>query len=264
MIRIFPRRTKWTPIDDLSFVGNPPLFRPPDQSVFVSVTFTWDIKEGERLQRVWSNYYSDVKLGGPAFDDPGGEFEPGNFIKKGVTITSRGCIWRCPWCFVPKREGEIRELEIKNGWIVQDNNLLACSKIHLEKVFNMLSKQKHRVIFSGGLDGRLLSTWHIDRFLKLKIKELWFSCDHNLAMRTLKKVADLTQPFPQYKKRCFVMIGFNGENLHEAETRLEKVYSMGFFPFSQLYQGDQKIEYSTAWKALNRKWSRPAAYNKKS
>jgi hypothetical protein len=25
MIRVFPRRTKWTPTDELAFVGDPPL-----------------------------------------------------------------------------------------------------------------------------------------------------------------------------------------------------------------------------------------------
>ncbi len=49
MIRVFPRKTAWTPTDELAFVGDPPLFRPPEQPVMVSVTFTWDIPEGERL-----------------------------------------------------------------------------------------------------------------------------------------------------------------------------------------------------------------------
>lgn len=64
MIRVFPRKTNWTPTDDLAFVGNTPLFRPEDQPVRVSVVFTWDIPEGERLVRAWSDYYSDVKIGG--------------------------------------------------------------------------------------------------------------------------------------------------------------------------------------------------------
>jgi len=92
MIRVFPRRTKWTPDDELSFVGDPPLFRPQeDLPVSVSVTFTWDRPEGERLVKAWSELYSDVKIGGPAYGDPGGDFIPGRFIKAGAIITSRGC-----------------------------------------------------------------------------------------------------------------------------------------------------------------------------
>ncbi len=98
MIRVFTTRNKWTPTDELAFVGDPPLFRPQDRSVPVriSVTFTWYIPEGQRLLKAWSGYYDDVQLGGPAFDDKGGEFEPGRFIKHGVTITSRGCPNACP------------------------------------------------------------------------------------------------------------------------------------------------------------------------
>jgi len=261
MIRVFPTRNKWTPTDELAFIGDPPLFRPPEQSVYVSVVFTWDIQEGLRLQRAWSEFYSDVKVGGPAFDDPGGEFMPGRFIKEGVIFTSRGCPFKCPWCFVPKREGKIREFEIKEGHIIQDNNLLACSKDHLVKVFDMLQGQKG-IKFSGGLDAQLLSTWHVDQFKKLSINEMWFACDHKGALKHLERVADLTSDFSVNKKRCYVLIGFNGENILDAETRLESVYKLGFLPFAQLYRNENPMNWSKEWKKLNRKWSRPAAYRK--
>ena len=74
MIRVFPRRTKWTPIDELAFIGDPPLFRPEKQSVYVSCVFTWDKDECERLKRSWLRFYSDVRVGGPAYNDPGDEF----------------------------------------------------------------------------------------------------------------------------------------------------------------------------------------------
>lgn len=264
IVRVFPRRTKWTPDDGLVFIGDPPLFRPPDnRAIYVSIIFTWDIQEGLRLKESWKRFYSLCLLGGPAFNDPGYEFYPGDFIKLGVTITSRGCPWKCPWCFVPKREGKIRELSIKEGWIIQDNNLLACSQPHIEAVFDMLSRQKEPVEFSGGLDGRFLAQWHIDRLKQLRIKQLWFACDHKKGLPILEKIADLTSDFPINKKRCYVMIGFNGETLFEAEKRLEKVYLMGFLPFSQLYQEEEKKEYSQEWKKLNRKWCRPATYRSK-
>jgi len=262
VIRVFPRKTKWTPDDELAFIGEPPLFRPPDMDVYISVTFTWDILEGRRLLEAWSNHYSSCLIGGPAFDAYGVNFEPRRFIKQGVTITSRGCPWNCPWCFVPKREGKIRELPIKEGWIVQDNNLLACSQKHIESVFEMVSKQNNPIEFAGGLDGHFLSTWHIDWFKKLRIKQFWFACDHSRSFKRLEKIADLMADFPEQKKRCYVMIGYDVESLKDAEIRLEKVYSIGFLPFSQLYQGEEKKEYSQEWKKLNRKWSRPAAYRK--
>jgi hypothetical protein len=50
--RVFPRMTKATPVDLLSFVGDPGLFPPEVDEVHVSVTFTYDMSEAERLTRL--------------------------------------------------------------------------------------------------------------------------------------------------------------------------------------------------------------------
>jgi len=263
LIRVFPRQTKWTPTDDLAFVGYPGLIRPEKQPVRVSVTFTWDIPEGQRLFRAWADFYSDVQIGGPAFGDPGAEFEPGRFIKQGVTITSRGCVRQCGHCFVPGREGAIRELEIKDGWIVQDNNLLGCSRPHIESVFDMLRGQKKAAIFSGGLDTRLLQEWHRELIDSIRVHELWFACDSSLAIPHLIRASDILDGIPERKKRCYVMIGFKDETLEAAEARLTVVYGLGFLPFAQLYRGKGERTYDAEWKALAKKWSRPAAYRKR-
>lgn len=260
MIRVFPRRTKWTPSDELAFYGDPPLFLPNEQPVHISVTFTWHIPAALRLKQAWGQYYSDVQIGGPAFDDRGENFIPGRYIKEEVTITSRGCPHHCPWCHVPRREGAIRELPIMDGWIIQDNNLLACSREHIESVFEMLSRQPVGASFKGGLDGRLLVQWHIDLLKTIKVRELWFACDSPGALTVLAKVADLTADFPRQKKRCYVMVGYNGETLAQAEARLEHVYTLGFDPFCQLYRPEKRILYTKPWRDLARKWSRPALY----
>lgn len=261
MIRVFPVRTKWTPSDDLSFVGDPPLFRPQEMPVRISVTFTWDIPEGKRLLAAWRKYYKDVLIGGPAFNDSGGEFEPGRFIKKGVTITSRGCPKRCGFCLVSKREGQLREIQIKDGWIVQDNNLLACTRPHIEAVFDMLRHQPRPAVFSGGLDTMLLQDWHRKLIDTLRVKELWVACDSSAALKSLKRAARILEGLPQRKKRCYVMVGYDNENIADAEKRLNAVFEMGFDPFCQLYRGKKESIYSTEWRRLARKWARPAAYH---
>ena len=106
--RVFPRRTSATPDDDLAFIGDPPLALPPVDEVHVSCTFTWDRPEAERLARSWGQHGYRVSLGGPAYDAPAGDFAPGLYVKAGMTFTSRGCIRRCPFCFVPRREGQLR------------------------------------------------------------------------------------------------------------------------------------------------------------
>lgn len=261
MIRVFPFRTKWTPDDELSFVGDPPLFRPEDRStpVRVSVTFTWHRAEAERIARSWSALYDDVRIGGPAYGDPGGEFTPGRFLKKGCTITSRGCVKKCGWCV--ERFNPQRLIGIKPGWIVQDSNLLACPEAHVRAVFEMLRSQGRAIYFNGGLDKHFLKDWHRELFDSVRIGELWFACDVSSDLPWLERAAGILDGIPVEKRRCYTMIGYDAETLGESEKRLERVFELGFLPFCQLYRPDQgSKEYSTEWRALARKWSRPAAY----
>lgn len=260
MIRVFPYKTKWTPTDDMAFIGEPPLFRPSDRNipVRISVTFTWHKREAERVAKSWGQFYDDVQVGGPAYEDAGGEFTPGRFLKIGCTITSRGCPKKCGWCVVPQREGLLRELEIKDGWIVQDNNLLACSERHIRAVFDMLRAQKRRIFFNGGLDKHFLKDWHRELFDSISIGELWFACDTSLDISSLEKASRICTGISRDKLRCYVMIGFDGESLTDAERRLDRVWELGFMPFCQLYQNENPKIYPYEWRTLSRKWQRPA------
>lgn len=267
LIRVFPERNKWTPVDALAFVGYPPFdeFRPKntDTPVHVSVTFTWHRKLANELASSWGMYYRNVRIGGPAYDDPGGEFVPGRYLKVGSTITSRGCPKRCGWCKVPFSEGALREMSIHPGWIVQDNNLLACSESHLRAVFDMLRKQDRNVYFNGGLDKHYLKPWHRELFDSIPIGELWFACDQASDFAALERARLILDGIPQRKLRCYTMIGYDHETLSEAEKRIERVFRLGFLPFSQLYQpptADMPTKvYSADWKAVNKQWCRPAA-----
>lgn len=268
ILRVFPSRTSMTPTDPLAFVGEPPLFRPEVgdvDEVHISVTFTWDVEEGHRLRDAWAQHYAIVKIGGPAIDtEPPGEFIPGLYVKSGVTITSRGCPRRCPWCFVPKREGAVRELEIKPGWIVQDNNLLATSRGHQERVFEMLRTQERLVSFPGGLDSRLIDDWTTDQLRTLTIGQVFFAADSEAGLGNLEGIRERLSFLSRRQLRCYVLIGFGGESYEKARARLEAVWGMGFMPFAQLYRDTMhntahRIRYSTEWRALARLWSRPAA-----
>ncbi|KKK96436.1 hypothetical protein LCGC14_2662800, partial [marine sediment metagenome] len=72
IIRVFPRRTKATPTDPLVYCGPPDLFAEADE-IHISVAFTWDLPEAEKLVREWHNI-AHVKIGGPATGESGGDF----------------------------------------------------------------------------------------------------------------------------------------------------------------------------------------------
>ena len=238
--------------------GYPDMFSPHRVTVNVSCVFTWDKPEAEKIAEAWRGWGCKVSVGGPAYDDPGGEFTPGKFTREGVVITHRGCVRQCPWCYVPKREGnKIREIEIKTGNVLQDNNILACSRSHQDKVFSMLATQR-AIRFIGGLDTRLLTDYAIDRIRGLRVYDLWIAAD-SIGYRKsyLKAIEKLrTAGFSRKKIRCYVLIGYGKETQGQAEDRLREIYTAGALPFAQYY--DQAAN-RPAWQLLIRRWSRPAA-----
>ena len=260
--RVFPRRTSATPDDELAFVGDPPLFLPNVDEVHVSCTFTWDRPKAERLARSWSNHGYKVLLGGPAYDAPAGDFTPGVYVKAGMTITSRGCVRCCPFCFVPKREGKLRLLDIKPGWDILDNNLLACPRPHIEAVLDMLDGQPRAARFTGGIDARLCQPWFARRLGAMRMQILYTAYDVPAARphveRAIRTLAD--EGLSQRKIGCYVLVGYEGDCLEHAEARLEWVFQMGGTPFAMFYRPSDDLRFTIppAWRSFVRKWNRPA------
>jgi len=260
--RVFPRRTRATPDDALAFVGDPPLFLPQADEVHVSCCFTWDRPEAERLGRAWAAQGYRVQLGGPAYGSAAGAFEPGMYVKAGMTITSRGCIRRCPFCFVPGREGRLCLLEIKPGWDILDNNLLACPKGHIEAVLGMLDGQPKPARFTGGIDARLCRPWFARRLARMRVQILYTAFDHPSAEpdveRTVRMLRDAG--LSQRQVGCYVLVGYEGDTTAAAEERLQWVFDTGGTPFAMYYRppDDRRPHIPMAWKGLVRRWVRPA------
>jgi hypothetical protein len=225
------------------------------------VLFKHDVSLGHKLAELWERV-APVRLGGVAFDERGGDFIPGMYVKKGAVITSRGCNNRCWFCSVWRRDGEIRELTITEGWNVLDDNLLACSESHIRKVFEMLHCQKllrNRILFTGGLDTRLLKDWHIDLLVKLKPRRMFFACDSDTDLEPLIFAAWKLREagFTRSHLSCYVLIGYYGDTFDKAEMRLNAVIGAGFTPMAMLYMEDDGSK-DLEWKQFQRKWARPA------
>ncbi len=249
------------PRDSYAFIGEPPLIRPEADVVDISCTFSWDKYEAERLQAAWSQYYFNVRLGGPAYNSVIESFTPGKYIMPGVTFTSRGCANQCPWCIVPEIEGKglFEYHDFPPGYIIQDNNILQCSKTHIARVFEMLRYQGRAVTFSGGLDSRLVTGSFVDELRTVTVKQVFLACDTVKALKPLREaIKRIGLPFN--RTRCYVLLKFDpSETIEMATARLRDVAEAGAMPFAQLYQPPAKfIKYPREWRELARRWSRPA------
>lgn len=260
IIRVFPRRTNATPYDELVRVRETPSFFDEADEVHISVAFTWDIPYAEWLAVQWAPV-APVKMGGPAFNEPGGDFVPGMYMKRGYVITSRGCPNRCWFCAVPKREGgQLRELPVTDGWIVTDDNLLACSPGHIDEVFAMLSRQPHRPQFVGGLEAALMTPDMAVRLRGLKPESMFFAYDTPNDLEPLQAAGKmlLNAGFTKASNvlQCYVLVGYKGDTFEKALARLGEAWLAGFLPFAMLYR-DKTGDFDKGWRRFQREWANP-------
>ena len=270
IIRVFPRRTKATPDDDLVYTGPPDLFARHlgAEAIHVSVAFTYDKNRAEGLAETWEKSgIAPVTIGGVAYGDRGDDFIPGRYIKHGYTFTSRGCPRRCWFCSVWKRDPDVRLLPIQDGWNILDDNLLACPESHVRAVFQMLSKQTRRVEFTGGLEALALEDYQVELLASLRPRpSMFWAYDPGDEFSTLESAARrlLEAGFTRasHRLRCYVLIGYPKDTFDLATKRLSEMVRIGFTPMAMLWKPEEPSQErhrpGLEWRAFQRQWVRPA------
>ncbi len=223
-----------------------PIHWEDDKYHYYSIVFSWDLWEwAQKIQPEFDG--KKVMVGGPAvklnpswvpeWAEMGGDCQALWRHNPEATRTSTGCIRKCPFCAVPEMEGRLAELEY---WaikpIVIDNNLLACSEKHFDKVIDSL-KSLEWCDFNQGLDARLLTQHHADRFAELKNPMIRLAFDDSRYEKSFMKAVTLLRDAGIAKKniQVYVLIGFN-DTPEDALCRLSKIRGMGLLPNPMRYQ----------------------------
>lgn len=266
IIRVFPRKTRATPIDELAAIDRAPGFFDEADEVHVSVTFTYDKARAEQLAEQW-RWVAPVKIGGVAYGDDSLTFLPGMYVRPGYTITSRGCPRRCWFCGVWKKWPTPNVLPIVPGWNILDDNLLACPRDHVEAVFAMLRGQKRRVEFTGGLEALALEDYQVDLLASLTPRpNMFFAYDPGDPFETLESAArrliDAGFTARSHRLRCYVLIRHPKDTFDAAESRLRQMVGIGFTPFAMLWRPEtpsqERYRPTRQWERFQRAWARPA------
>jgi hypothetical protein len=218
-------------------------------TAYVSCVFSWQLNKAYMRAIYLQSSGYHVKVGGPAITnnpfmftsfDLTGSPDALERHNPNATFTSRGCIRNCSFCAVPKIEGKLVELsDWKVKPIICDNNLLACSDAHFDKVIDGLLENKITGIdFNQGLDARLLTDHHANRFAELPNDTILRLAWDNI--KTEKKFMDAHNLLTEHgiRKRqiyVYVLIGYK-DTPEDAKYRLETVRETGSLPNPMRYQ----------------------------
>ncbi len=185
-------------------------------------------------------------------------------IDYAIGYLTRGCIRKCPWCIVPKKEGTIRPYRNwqdvkrpdKRDIVFMDNNVLA-SDFGLEQMASMIG-QNVRIDFNQGLDARLITPEAAEIISKLKwTKSIRMSADTDAMLDVVLDKINLLGQYGVKPYRIFVYVLVT--DIESAERRCIAIRDAGADPFAQPYRDfTNNIEPTEEQKRfarwVNRKW----------
>jgi hypothetical protein len=161
--------------------------------------------------------------------------EPLLFHNPLATFTTRGCPNHCGFCAVPKLEPGYRELpDFRPAPFVCDNNLLAASQAHFDRVIDRL-KAMPFVDFNQGLEARLLKPHHARRLAELRQVKIRFAFDHISNETAVADAITLCRAHGLKDFGVYVLIGFR-DTPDDAMYRLDKVREWGIRPNPMRFQ----------------------------
>lgn len=178
--------------------------------------------------------------------------------KYAIGFLTRGCIRQCPWCIVPKKEGEIRQYrtwqEIKRDdsrdIVFMDNNVLACDH-GIQQIKSMVGHDV-RIDFNQGIDARLITPGIAKLLASVKwIRFIRMSCDTDAMLQTVTSAVQYLSNAGVKPYRLFVYLLV--QEIESAERRVTVLRKLGVNLFAQPYRDFQhNIEPTAEQKAFAR------------
>ncbi|RNC62789.1 MAG: hypothetical protein AWM53_02008 [Candidatus Dichloromethanomonas elyunquensis] len=154
---------------------------------------------------------------------------------------TRGCPNKCSWCFVPKKEGNIRPAQDIEEFLRHDKAILADNNVLAHdwgiKQIEKIIKLKVKVDFNQGLDARLIN----DSTAKLLSKVRWLNpirlaCDTEGQMKHVQKAVELLRWYNATPARysCYVLL--KPGKIDDCLKRVKFLKGICIDPFVQPFQ----------------------------
>jgi len=248
--------------------GDQVFFRQPCRPdiVYIGVVFSWNVPKAIGLAKMYF-YNSKVTVGGiglnvklpddiehimPDYDLYGADFSMG--------YTSRGCIRKCPWCVVPKKEGYIRDhAPISEFWnprhkklILFDNNFLASPK--WKENLEFIITNRLEISFCQGLDIRLINDETAKWLAILRAKTpsfsgrdmLYFAFDDVKYEKAVRRGVETLKAhyIPPRRQTFYFLCGFKSRTFSEEDMyRFNVLRELGVNPFCMIYRDPNETRF---------------------
>ncbi len=180
-----------------------------------------------------------------------------------IGFTSRGCIRRCPFCVVPKKEGPIQSVATipdlvrpgSNFLVLLDNNFLANTE--RDARLAEIEKLDLTVNFTQGLDIRLVDAEVAERLARIKTSNLrrtkrtiYFAFDDPSLEPTVRRgVTHLVAAgIAPSRLMFYVLVGYN-TSFEEDMHRFRVLRDLGVDPYVMLYNdhGPPTLRHFERW-----------------
>lgn len=168
-----------------------------------------------------------------------------------IGFLTRGCIRKCPWCVVPKKEGKLCDYDnwqhIKrpdsNKIVFMDNNVLA-SSYGISQIEEMAFDGDVKIDFNQGLDARLINEDVAKILSKVKwIRYLRLACDTKDMLPIIQNAVEKLKSFGFPTSKIFVYVLI--QDVEDAHYRIVELAKLGTQPFAQPYidfSGNKKVD----------------------
>lgn len=197
--------------------------------------------------------------------------------KTAYGFLTRGCPNKCPWCVVPRKEGEIQPnndvdeiaIEGRTHLVLMDNNILASGEYGLGQLRKIIER-KYRIDFNQALDARLVT----DEIAALLAQIKWIDRRIRFGCDTHKQIADCERAIELINKH-----GFKGEYFlytmlnddfsesfarvnywRERLKRTRKDRENNAYAFAQPYRNPDKRNEPPQWQLDMARWCNKKEY----
>lgn len=125
----------------------------------------------------------------------------------------------------------------------------------------MLLRQKHKAMFTGGLEAARLKPWHVGMLKILKPSAMYFAYDTKDDLEPLQMAGRMLKEegfnlATNHTMHAYTLCGYPGDTFDLAEQRMLACLDANFLPMAMLFR-DKQGNTEQRWRQFQREWANP-------